>query len=196
MEYVSYRMGEHSENCYCVSAGQECILIDPGSDDEKHITGIKEIIGKKKLLAIIYTHNHYDHIRGGHCFDVPQYMHQEDIKSMKLFNKKFGEKNIIFPKVSALDTKISFGAIKAKVVHTPGHSRGSVCFDFGEFLCTGDTLFHQAHGRTNIPYADEKKIFESISILLSYPDFMPILPGHGKESTIGMERIWMDVLAR
>lgn len=196
MEYVSFRMGEHSENCYCVSSGQECILIDPGSDSEKHIAGIQEIIGKKKLLAIVYTHNHYDHIRGGHCFNVPQYMHEEDIKTMKLFNKKYGVKNIVYPEVLALSTEISFGSIKAKVVHTPGHSRGSVCFDFGEFLCTGDTLFHQAHGRTDIPYADEKTIFESLGLLLKYSDNTSILPGHGKESTIGAEKLWMEVLAR
>lgn len=189
-------MGEHHENCYCVSEGDECILIDPGSDSERHITGIKEIIGGKKLLAIVYTHNHYDHIRGGHKFDVPQYMHEEDIKTMKLFNKKYGITNITYPKISPLENNISFGRIKAKVVHTPGHSRGSICLDFGDFLCTGDTLFKEAHGRTDIPYAEEKTIFKSLGLLLTYPDTTPILPGHGKESTIGAERIWMEVISK
>jgi len=178
-----------------VSSGKECILIDPGNDTERHISGIKEIIGDKKLLAIVYTHNHYDHIRGGHKFSVPQYMHEEDIKTMKLFNKKYGVKNITYPEVLPLGSEIAFGDIKAKVIHTPGHSRGGVCLDFGEFLCTGDTLFKEAHGRTDVPYADEKAMFSSLGILSKYPDDTPILPGHGEESTIGEERTWMDILA-
>lgn len=182
-------------NAYVVSEGTDAILIDPGSDQQEDIIAIKKALEGLHLHAILYTHNHYDHIMGGHLFpDVPHYMHEADIKTMSVFGEKARKVfsiNFTEPeKVLPLSDTMTFGALHVRVYHTPGHSPGSVSFLIGDDLFTGDTLFAGMHGRTDLG-GDMQDMKASLALLGTFPNETKVHPGHGVSTTMGKEKKWM-----
>ncbi len=182
-------------NCYIVGCDKtkDAVVIDPGADPKR----IKSLADKKglKIKYIINTHGHGDHIGANSAFDVPILIHGLDedfladpaknLSSMFFFN-------ISSPKAARLlkdgDT-IEFGACRLSVIHTPGHTPGSVSLKMGDEIFTGDTLFCGGIGRTDLPNGDETEIVKSIrDKLMVFGDDTKIYPGHGPDSTIGAER--------
>lgn len=167
-------------NAYIVSCSESgcAVLVDaPGNADL-----LREILEDLKLQQILLTHNHMDHTivleELYREFNVPLSVHQTDAASLPVKPDHFLQDG---------DT-VRCGNIKLAVMHTPGHTLGSLCFHVDSFLLSGDTIFPGGPGKTASPETF-RKIFASIKDkLLVLPDDTLILPGHGEHSDIKTER--------
>ena len=172
---------------------KDACLIDPGADHKK----IKDFISKNgfNLKFIINTHGHGDHIGSNGSFEVPIYIHLLDKDFLTDPRKNLSPLfmfNITSPAAARLlkdGDVIELGSVRLKVIHTPGHTPGSISLLLGGIAFTGDTLFNNGVGRTDFEYGDEEALLNSIkNKLMTLSDDTVIYPGHGEPSTIGEER--------
>ncbi|MFW6378663.1 MAG: MBL fold metallo-hydrolase [Nanoarchaeota archaeon] len=202
LEISPFRWGPIKTNTYLVCDGDECIIIDPASDKQDDIERLNKEIGNRRLKAIILTHNHFDHLMGACLFDVTCLIHRLDLDSMDVSRhlaKRVADYDIVSPKrIDHLPGTITVGSHPLSVIHTPGHSPGSVCLYDAEdkILFSGDTLFKGTCGRTDLPGSDHELIRDSLRRLMELPDDVVVYPGHGKSTTMAEEKDWMrDFLA-
>lgn len=182
MQNFSYIIGNEES--------REAAIIDAGWEIDKLIDICN--MEKLKIAKIILTHSHYDHIQKtdelASKTDSSVYFHEDDFNEIKRAIKNPGIK---LHKLKNND-EIKIGKIKIKVIHTPGHSPGAICLLFENKLITGDTLFVNAIGRTDLPGGDSIKLFESLQKLKKLDDGIEIYPGHDYGevpfSTIGGEK--------
>jgi glyoxylase-like metal-dependent hydrolase (beta-lactamase superfamily II) len=191
----NFVVGPIETNCYVISdpsTGEAC-LIDPGADPKI----IKDYISKSglDLKFIINTHGHGDHIAANGAFDVPIYIHSLDsdfLTNPGLNLSKMFMFGITSPKASKLlkdGDVLKLGGLELEILHTPGHTPGSVSVKSGGTVFTGDALFAGGIGRTDFAYGDTDLLMRSIAEkLFSLDDSTRIYPGHGPESTIGVEK--------
>ena len=189
-------VGALETNCYILADPEtrEAAIIDPGSNGN----GIKREIEKRgfNIKCIINTHGHGDHISSNGKFKAPIYIHRLDagfLRNSKLnMSASFGF-SIKIPEASRTLEEgdiIEIGSCELKVIHTPGHTPGSISLLGKGFVFTGDTLFMGGVGRTDFPYGSEKKLIDSIKEkLLILDDNTIVYPGHGPSSTIGAEKL-------
>lgn len=169
---------------------KEAAIVDAGWDI-KSVILIAEKEGLK-ISKIILTHSHFDHIQLAGELAVKTnaciYVHESDFNEVSNSIRKSNPK---ITKVGDGD-KILVGKIELKVMHTPGHTKGSICILAEDKLVTGDTLFVNAVGRTDLSGGDYKKLMESLGMLKKLNDSIQVYPGHdyGKTaySTIGYEK--------
>jgi glyoxylase-like metal-dependent hydrolase (beta-lactamase superfamily II) len=170
MEIRQLVVGPILTNCYILISGKEVIVIDPGFELEKIL---KEVEGKK-LNYIILTHYHFDHVN-----DAPKLREKTGAKI--LIHKE--EKEFIkFQPDKFLDDgdEIKIGYETLKIIHTPGHTRGSICILGKDFIFTGDTIFENGYGRTDLPGGCEEDLKMSLEKLNKIiKKGMKIYPGHG-----------------
>jgi hydroxyacylglutathione hydrolase len=188
-------VGPMGANCYII-AGQitkNAILIDPGGEPGR----IKGVLKKNGLCVkfIINTHGHGDHILGNGYFDVPIYVHRLEKDFLTDPDKNLsGMFGFFFkaPKATKLledGEKILMDNLELEVLHTPGHTPGGISIKLDGVVFTGDTLFAGGIGRTDLPSGDEELLFKSIrEKLFTLDDNIIVYPGHGPESTIGVEK--------
>ena len=193
-------VGPLEVNCYIVwdPETMEGAVIDPGAEG-KRIERIIEVT-KIKLKYIINTHGHVDHIGANKDIkdafpDAQLVIHEKDLPLLRNALNSFiapmvGAKASPEPDVLLKEgDTISFGSISLEVIHTPGHTPGSICLYTPGLMFTGDTLFAGSVGRTDLPMSEPEKLIPSIkNKILKYPDDTVILPGHGPSSTIGNEK--------
>ncbi|WP_319445101.1 MULTISPECIES: MBL fold metallo-hydrolase [unclassified Mycobacterium] len=197
-------------NCYVLAPhdGADAIIVDPG---QRAMGPLRRILDEHRLTpaAVLLTHGHIDHMwsaqKVSDTYGCPTYIHPEDrcmltdpIKGFgpRLAQMAFGALFREPRQVVELDRdgdKIELGGITVAVDHTPGHTRGSVVFRVtdgpSELAFTGDTLFKQSIGRTDLEGGSGRDILTSIvTKLLVLDDDTVVLPGHGPKSTIGAER--------
>ena len=189
--------------CNCTILGDEetgeAIVIDPG-DEIGRIARRLNTLGLK-LKQILITHAHIDHIGGAlklkKLTGAPILMNENDLPQLKIMADQAGWLGIDTPETAPPDHNLSDGLIvgldrfPAQVIHTPGHTQGSVCLHFAplNLLVAGDTLFAGSIGRTDLPGGNERQIIQSIHHrLLVLPEETRILPGHGPATTIGREK--------
>jgi len=173
------------------------VVIDPGDDFETIVDYVVE--SGLRLLAILNTHGHYDHVGAvallRSAFGVPFYLHRNDLKLLRhtnLYRKLFdGERSIVIPPVDRfcdeLQHPLTFGGLEFQILHTPGHTSGGVSFVSDSDVFTGDTLFRGAVGRIDLPGGNERELRASLRKLSRLDPEMVIHPGHGRPSTIGAE---------
>lgn len=189
--------------CNCTLLGDEAtgeaMVIDPGDN----IPYILERLAAHKLTLkqIVVTHAHIDHIGGAlrlkQSTGAPVLLNENDLPLMKMMDVQAGWLGVATPEVAAPDENAREGLVvgianhKAQVLHTPGHTQGSICLHFApeKLLFAGDTLFAGSIGRTDLPGGDGRQILRSIhDRLLPLADETLVIPGHGAETTIGAER--------
>ncbi len=189
--------------CNCTVLGDEttheAIVIDPGAD-VAHILGVLAAKGLT-LRQIVVTHAHIDHIAGAlalkQATNAPVMYNQADLPLVALMPQQATWLNVATPDVRPPDHSpannevLTVGTLRPKILHTPGHTEGSVSVYLPEhkLLLAGDTLFAGSVGRTDLPGGDTGKLLASIhERLLPLPDDTIVVPGHGPETTIGVER--------
>jgi hydroxyacylglutathione hydrolase len=185
-----------------IAAGEtsgEAIVVDPGD----HIPRILALLEKHRLTVkqILITHAHIDHIAGAaqlkKLTGAPILYNQRDLPLVKMMDVQAGWLGMATPEVHPPDDTLDDGRIIAiagltgNILHTPGHTQGSVCLHLPahDLLLAGDTLFAGSVGRTDLPGGDGPMLIRSIHAqLLPLPDATVVVPGHGPKTTIGEER--------
>src|SRR6266480_2997607 len=159
-------VGNLQTNCYILQSRAEAIIIDPGGEPERILRLIKDI--NATPTRIVATHTHFDHVLGvdgvRKATKTSFLIHSDDLL-------KLGDETI-------------------RVLHTPGHSPGSISLSGDGYVLTGDALFNQSIGRTDLPGGDLKTLIHSIrERLFKLDDDTTVYPGHGPETTIGDEKL-------
>ncbi len=193
--FDSIVVGMMSTNCYILGDPQtgEAAIIDPGADS----VNIKRLITKHRLkpICIINTHGHADHIGANSDFHLPVWIHSLDADFLTDPVKNLS-KPYLLPYITVKASRLlndgeilKIGSVELQVIHTPGHTPGSICLKCDDVLLTGDTIFCEGVGRTDLPYASEEDLFRSIKEkILVLDESTRIFPGHGPSSTIKHEK--------
>jgi glyoxylase-like metal-dependent hydrolase (beta-lactamase superfamily II) len=188
-------------NCSVIGdeASHEAMVIDPGDD----INDVLAIIRKHDLQVkqIVITHAHIDHVGGAMklrgATGAPILLNQNDYALLKMLDLQAAWVGMHSPGKVEIDRSVttgetvSAGSHTAQVLHTPGHTEGSIClyFEPEKKLIAGDTLFAGSIGRTDLPGGSMDKIMRSLhNTVLALPDETVVIPGHGPTTTIGEER--------
>lgn len=180
LEVQTLVVGMISTNCYIVydTETREAAVIDPGAESGKILDAVRE-----KNLAVKYiflTHGHFDHVTAlekvRNATGAPAVIHEDE--SVKAGDLTFARDGGTF----------SLGAYTADVLHTPGHTPGSVCYRVKDFLFTGDTLFEDDCGRCDLPGGDYGVMLQSLRRLAGLEGDYKIFPGHDVSTTLSRER--------
>jgi glyoxylase-like metal-dependent hydrolase (beta-lactamase superfamily II) len=181
----------------------ECVIIDPGCYYPEEKEDLAKYIAAKELkpVLLLNTHCHLDHVFGNKWvkekFGIPLLAHPGDeffLKNMKETAAMYGfgiEESPMPDRHLEDGGEVTFGKSKLRVIHTPGHSPGGVCFvnDDAGFIIGGDVLFQGSIGRFDLPGGNYETLMESIfTRLLIFPDTMKVYNGHGPATTVGTER--------
>lgn len=205
-EVITFVNGQWRENCYIIATtGGDALIIDPGSQADD----ISSLITKRgwRVHAILNTHAHYDHVGAvaalRSLYEVPFYLHSADerlLKSANLYRMMFGAREAIkIPSVtydiSKLPPTFRTGPFDIVWIPTPGHTPGSVCLQIENALFSGDTLMHNAVGRTDLPGGNREQLLASLRSLMDLPRETIVYGGHGPSTTLEAEfsagsRVW------
>jgi glyoxylase-like metal-dependent hydrolase (beta-lactamase superfamily II) len=189
--------------CNCSVIGdetsREAIVIDPGDDIEDVLALVRK--HHLQVKQIVITHAHIDHVGGAMklrtATGAPILLNQNDYTLLKMLDVQAAWIGVATPEKVEIDQNLTdadtvkAGSLAAQVLHTPGHTEGSVCLYFPaeKKLIAGDTLFAGSIGRTDLPGGSYEKILHSLhQRVLALPDETIVVPGHGPVTTIGEER--------
>ena len=217
MIVAGFPAGSWGTNCFVIApdAGEACLIIDPGQDS---ISGVMDIVRENKLkpAAVLITHGHIDHAWSvaplTHDFGIPAFIHADDRARLAdlagstiaanreaLLAMTKGELELTEPddvRLVSDEEVLDIAGLKMRVRHAPGHTEGSVVFEWAgddqtsPLMFAGDLLFQGSIGRTDLEGGSMADMQRSLDrIVLSADDRMIVLPGHGPQTTIGQERI-------
>lgn len=167
MEIKEVVTGFLEENCYIIIKNNKALIVDPGDDYLK----IKDAVGDNKIIGVLITHSHFDHIGA-----LRNFLTKRSIK--------------IFKKSNLEEKEYNFDDFKFECIFTPGHSKDSVSFYFRDdkMMFIGDFIFKDSIGRTDLPGGDDIEMQDSIKKILAYDDDITLYPGHHEITTLGDER--------
>lgn len=201
----TFTAGPIDANNYLVmdESSKEAVLIDCSEKKTEILETIKELGAKVKYILL--THGHFDHVLGVNEMkkelNAKVLVHKDDIiqmnntsKIMVMFGLNGAENPVADGFVDDGD-ELTIGDTEIKVIHTPGHTEGCVCYKIEDKIFSGDTLFKASVGRTDLPGGDFKKLVNSIkNVLFKFDDNTTIFPGHGTETTIKYEKMYNEIL--
>ena len=205
MQRETFPVGPLQCNCSILYDTPDATVVDPGGD----VAAIFGFLAQKQIILrqIVVTHAHLDHIAGAKLLSdatgAPVLYHQADIFQLSWMEQQAAWMGVANPDVSPPDAsaeegmKLIVGMESGEVIHTPGHTEGSISLHFPQsrLLLAGDTLFRSGIGRTDLPGGDERLILRSIrNKLLPLPEETIVVPGHGPSTTIGQEKLMNEFL--
>jgi len=190
LEIIPFMGRGASCNCYVLWDGNQSAIIDTGCDVRIQNRLIEEDIAPEKINFVINTHCHADHTGCNDLFtDAHIFIHEADAKAVEdgMDSVTFADdfRVEVIPKVDGLlhdKDVIRLGDNELKIIHTPGHTAGSICVLVGDSLFSGDTIFAEGVGRTDLPTGNAEKMVESLKKIHSLR-FANLYPGHGPTST-------------
>ena len=188
MKLYSFPLGPLETNCYVVAdeATGRCAIVDPGDDG----AAVAQWLAQQQLTPayLFLTHGHYDHVGGiadlrAEYPDLPVYVHTADTALPPQLSR-----GLSWTHTYDEGDTISMDSIPFRVLHTPGHTPGSVCLVAGNLLLSGDTLFAGSCGRTDFPGGSWQQMLASLKKLAQLEGDYTVLPGHGGATTLQTER--------
>ncbi len=188
MQIYTFQLGQLGTNCYIVTDEEtkRCAVVDPGASGDKVADWLEQQGLTPKFILL--THGHFDHVGGVKALvarypGLPVYLHPDDQNMTPelrgdLFWTDFYEDG----------DELTLDSVTFRVLHTPGHTEGSVCLLAGEVMLSGDTLFAGSCGRTDFPGGSWEKMMASMQRLASLKQNYKVLPGHGEATRLDDER--------
>ena len=199
MKIETFVTGPISVNTYVIydEKTNNGIVLDVGGSAEEIAEFIRD--NKINISAIYATHGHFDHVIGAKdlqdILNVPFYMSEKDsifVENLPDQLILYGMEPVLPPKINGYideNTEFYIGNEKVKIIETPGHTIGGICLFIGDKLFSGDTLFYECIGRTDLPTGDYLSLKKSIrEKLFMLPDEVQVYPGHGVLTTIAHEK--------
>lgn len=186
----------YATNCWLIAAegSEDAVVVDPGFSPAR-VRAMLETAGKRPV-AVLATHGHFDHIGSAAEFcgdDLPLHIHEAD--RLALTDPQTWGAALDVPPVPVKDVRpvvdgdvLEFAGFRIQVMHTPGHTPGSVCFATDGFVLSGDLIFAGSIGRSDFPNSSPADMSRSLERFLTLSDPLPVYPGHGPETTVGRER--------
>ncbi|MBQ8881129.1 MAG: MBL fold metallo-hydrolase [Oscillospiraceae bacterium] len=188
MNIVTLPLGSYQTNCYIAwgDDSNSCIVIDPGYAPETVLAEAKRL--GKSIAAILLTHGHFDHVGGVRWLttetDCPVYLHKNELSQPEemtagplVYTQNYDEADML-----------ELAGLSLRVLHTPGHTPGSVCLLSEDTVFSGDTLFMDSCGRTDFPGGSMADMRKSLKRLAELPGDYRVLPGHGPATQLSEER--------
>jgi glyoxylase-like metal-dependent hydrolase (beta-lactamase superfamily II) len=199
--------GPVEANNYLVAdeATKEAVLIDCSEFNQEILDAVEDL--GVRVEYILLTHGHFDHVLGANemsaMLDAPVLIHKADLGWLENVNTTLGMFNMPDAEIPQVNGFVEDGQVistvspelSIKVIHTPGHTEGSVCYQIGDKIFTGDTLFLETVGRTDLPGGDFRKLKNSVeNILFALDENTVVYPGHGKSTVIGHEKDYNEII--
>ncbi len=184
-------------NCWLIGSDgtEDAVVVDPGFAPQR-VHALLDLEGKRPV-AVLATHGHFDHVGSAASFcgdDLPLFIHEADAPA--LTDPVAWGAGYETPRVPVKDVRtlgdgdvLTFAGFRIEVLHTPGHTPGSVCFRTDGFVLSGDLVFAGSIGRSDFPNSDPDAMDRSLDRFLELPDELAVLPGHGPRTTVGRERV-------
>lgn len=188
-----FRQGLLDNNSYIIYKDEKAIVIDPTGD----VNVLINALDGYELVAIVLTHGHFDHVAGVNKimdkFNCPIYIHELDMEIAKketTLSKQFNCEVIDkkYPLLKLIPGKFVIDIFEFEVHHTPGHSSGCVLIEYKDSLFTGDTLFQNSIGRTDLETSNYQDMKESLKYIKSFTKDYKVYPGHSGISTLNTEK--------
>ena len=180
LQVKKFSVGSLDNNVYVISSNRVALIIDGANDADRILAEVAGV----KVKAILQTHGHPDHVQAltklKAELDVPIYAHARDARMLPVNSEDLGEGDAI-----------RIGDATVRVLHTPGHTPGSLCFISEPFLFSGDTLFPGGPGATDGDPKRFAQIMTALGRLFTLPDETRVCPGHGLDTFIGRERAYL-----
>ena len=188
MNILTLPLGSYQTNCYIVweDGWDDCIVIDPGYEPE---TVLAETAQRGLTIAgILLTHGHFDHVGGvrflAERLECPIYIHAAELT----LPENFTDGPLVYTKNYDEGDVVELAGLSLRVLHTPGHTPGSVCLACEDTMFAGDTLFMGSCGRTDFPGGDNALMHKSLRRLADMQGDFKVLPGHGPATKLSEER--------
>lgn len=204
MTVTYFAVGALQVNCVLIAdEADNAVVIDPGDDAAELIAHIRS--RKLAVKAVLLTHAHFDHLLAAYevmeAFGAPLWLHEAEAPTLtdtgKSLIPEYRQPYVLKADRLLKDgERFVVGALEGEVLHTPGHTVGSCCYRFGDVLISGDTLFAQSIGRTDLPGGNTAQMLQSLRRLSALPDTLRVIPGHGPETVLGYERHYNPYLSR
>ena len=181
-------LGAYQTNCYLVwdETSPTCVVIDPGYEPETVLNEVKKL--GKEIAAILLTHGHFDHVGGVKDLAAETgckvYLNEAELS----MPPQMTAGSLYYTNLYAESDFVEAAGLSFKVLHTPGHTPGSVCLCCENALFSGDTLFWGSCGRTDLPGGSWSTIRTSLKRLADLPGDYDVYPGHGDSTTLSFER--------
>ena len=190
LQQQTLTLGAYQTNCYIIWAenSDRCAIIDPGYEPDTILTQVGRM--GKTVDAILLTHGHFDHVGGVKTI--------ADTTGCKVFlctddlamPQQFTAGALLYTNTYKDGDVLELAGLTIQVLHTPGHTMGSVCLLVEDSLFAGDTLFRESCGRTDLPGGNWADMLKSLRRLKTLPDHIKVFSGHGPSSNIGEEKMW------